>query len=111
MYSYGHFRPGGRKDTSRIINYVAEYNSIYSDEGKIKTCLCLPNKYDKNKPGSDLSSSKISNSTRIAQVITTNQGGKIQFGNFYLGQPLNINYLGRTQGMPGGSGMPLRNRF
>lgn len=38
-------------------------------------------------------------------------GGKIQFGNFYLGQPLNVNYLGRTEGMPGGSGMPPTNRF
>ena len=38
-------------------------------------------------------------------------GGKIQYGNFYLGQPLNINYLGRMEGMPGGSGMPPKNRF
>ena len=30
--------------------------------------------------------------------------GRTQYGNFYLGQPLNINYLGRTEGMPGGSG-------
>jgi hypothetical protein len=37
--------------------------------------------------------------------------GKLQYGNFYLGQPLNINYLGRMEGMPGGSGMPPRNRF
>jgi hypothetical protein len=37
--------------------------------------------------------------------------GKTQFGNFYLGQPLNINYLGRMEGMPGGSGMPPVNRF
>jgi len=37
--------------------------------------------------------------------------GKTQFGNFYLGQSLNINYLGRMEGMPGGSGMPPVNRF
>jgi hypothetical protein len=36
---------------------------------------------------------------------------KIQFGNFYLGQPLNINYLGRSEGMSGGSGKPPINRF
>jgi hypothetical protein len=37
--------------------------------------------------------------------------GSTQFGNFYLGQPLNINYLGRIEGMPGGSGSPPLNRF
>lgn len=37
--------------------------------------------------------------------------GKTQFGNFYLGQPLNINYLGRMEGMPGGSGSPPLNTF
>jgi hypothetical protein len=44
--------------------------------------------------------------TRISRMA-----GKLQFGNFYLGQPLNINYLGRMEGMPGGSGMPPKNRF
>lgn len=38
-------------------------------------------------------------------------GGTTQFGNFYLGQPLLLNYLGRTEGQPGGSGIPPRNRF
>jgi len=36
-------------------------------------------------------------------------GGSTQFGNFYLGQPLNINYLGRMEGMAGGSGKPPSN--
>jgi hypothetical protein len=44
--------------------------------------------------------------TRIGRI-----SGTTQFGNFYLGQPLNINYLGRIQGMPGGSGSPPLNRF
>lgn len=111
MYSYGHFRPGGRKDTSRIIKYVSEYNRLYGDEGKINTCYCIPDKYDKNTPGSSSSSAKVSYATRIAQVISSTKGGNIQYGNFYLGKPLNINYLGRTEGMPGGSGMPPVNRF
>ena len=38
-------------------------------------------------------------------------GGITQFGDFYLGQPLKINYLGRTEGQPGGSGCPPRNKF
>jgi hypothetical protein len=54
---------------------------------------------------------KVSYSKRITQVIQTSKGGKSQYGNFYLGQPLNINYLGRIEGMSGGSGAPPINRF
>jgi len=111
MYSYRQFTPGGRKDTSRIIRYVAQYNEVYGDDGKINTCFCIPNKFDKNTPGSDSSSAKVSYATRIAQVIQSTRGGKTQYGNFYLGQQLNVNYLGRIEGMPGGSGMPPTNRF
>jgi hypothetical protein len=46
------------------------------------------------------------NLNRISRI-----SGKTQFGNFYLGQPLNLNYLGRMEGMPGGSGMPPTNKF
>ena len=111
MYSYQQFTPGGRRDTSRIIKYVAEYNEIYGTEGQVNTCYCIPDKYDKNTPGSDSSSAKVSYATRISQVIQTTKGDKTQYGNFYLEQPLDVNYLGRFQGMPGGSGMPPKNRF
>ena len=111
MYSYGHFRPGGRAMTSRMIYYVSEYKLSYGDNGRTKTCFCIPNKYDKNTPGSDSSSAKTSYATRIAGIIQQTKGGKSQYGNFYLGQPLNINHLGRIQGMPGGSGMPPTNKF
>lgn len=63
-----------------------------------------------------------SNKMRLSQVLKLDSSsqninrisrisGKIQFGNFYLGQTLNINYLGRMEGMAGGSGMPPINRF
>ena len=38
-------------------------------------------------------------------------GGQTQFGNFYLGQPLNVNYLGRIEGQLGGGGSPPKNKF
>jgi hypothetical protein len=38
-------------------------------------------------------------------------GGQIQFGNFYLGKPLQLNYLGRMEGQPGGGGVPPKNKF
>lgn len=111
MYSYRQFTPGGRRDTSRMIKYAAEYNNIYGTEGQDKTCYCIPDKYDKNTPGSDSSSAKISYATKISQIINYSKGGKTQYGNFYLGQPLNVNYLGRIEGMSGGGGAPPVNRF
>ena len=45
------------------------------------------------------------------QVIGRINGGTTQFGNFYLGQTLSLNYLGRSPGQPGGSGSPPRNKF
>jgi hypothetical protein len=110
MYSYQSFTPGTSSNTSRMINYVAEYNAV-NPKSEITSCLCVPNKYDKNTPGSDSSSAKVSYRTRIAQVIQASKGGKTQYGNFYLGEPLNINYLGRMEGMPGGGGIPPINRF
>lgn len=108
MHSYRQFTPGSRNTTARIITYVAEYNA---KNGSGPTCYCTSDKYDKNTPGSDAASSKVSYATRIAQVIQSSKGGKTQYGDFYLGKPLTINYLGRTEGMPGGSGMPPLNRF
>ena len=57
--------------------------------------------------------SKILKLDSYSQQVTriSRMAGKLQFGNCYLGQPLNINYLGRMEGMPGGSGMPPKNRF
>jgi len=45
------------------------------------------------------------------QVIGRINGGTTQFGNFYLGHPLSLNYLGRSEGQPGGGGSPPRNKF
>jgi hypothetical protein len=110
MYSYNYFRPGGRTNTAKIINYIAEYNLLYPNSEQIN-CYCIINKFDKNTPGSDSPSSKVSYATRIGQIIKSTKGGKTQYGNFYLGEPLNVNYLGRIPGMPGGSGSPPVNKF
>ena len=76
----------------------------------------------KIKYTSNSNSSNISNKMRLSRVLKLDSSsqkinrisrvsGRIQFGNFYLGEPLNINYLGKMEGMPGGSGMPPVNRF
>ena len=44
----GSFKPGNTNNTSRMINYIAQYNALYANNGKINTCYCIPNKFDKN---------------------------------------------------------------
>ena len=110
MYSQTQFAPGKRSNSARVINYVAAYNALNPNARQL-ACVCIPDKYDKNAVGSDSPSIKVSNNRRIAQVINYTKGGKTHYGNFYLGQPLNINYLGRVEGMPGGSGSPPVNKF
>ena len=109
MYSYQGFIPGSRKNTSRII-YITKLNSI-NPNNTSNTCFCVSNKYDKNTPGYDSASSRVSNATNLSQIIQPTKGGKIEYGNFYLGKPLNVNYLGRIEGMPGGSGSSPKNIF
>lgn len=109
MYSQTQFAPGGTTNTSRMITYITEYNARFPD-AKIP-CLCISNTYNKSVLGSDSASTNVSYNTRISQIINFSKGGKTQYGNFYLGQPLKLNYLGRTEGMPGGSGAPPLNRF
>jgi hypothetical protein len=110
MHSQTQFTPGKKSNSSRIINYVAAYNAMFPNSQQLD-CVCSPDKYDKNTIGSDSPSIKFSNNRRISQIINYSKGGKTQYGNFYLGQPLNLNYLGRAEGMPGGSGMPPKNKF
>ena len=110
MYSQTQFTPGNSSNSRRMINYVAEYNARFPNSIKLK-CECVNEKYDKDIIGSDSASTRVSYNTRISQIIRTSLGGKTQYGNFYLGQPLELNYLGNLQGMPGGSGMPPKNTF
>ena len=112
MHSQQSFTPGKKSNSSKMINYVASYNALFPNAQQL-TCIggCVSDKYDKFTVGSDSPSTKVSNNIRTSQIVNYSRGGKIQYGNFYLGQPLNINYLGRMEGMPGGSGEPPKNRF
>jgi hypothetical protein len=115
MSSQRAFIPGGKNNFKRIVNYTALYNQLNSnslnENNTITQCTCYPIVYNKNIPGADSPSTRVSYNTRISQIINFYKGGKTQYGNFYLGQPLQLNYLGRAEGMPGGSGMPPKNRF
>jgi len=105
MYSYKHFTPGKNANSSRLINY----NALIDAYSKKIVCNCYQEEYKKFTSNSTVNN--ISNSQRVAQVINSTVGGSTQFGNYYLGEPVVFNYLGRVEGQPGGSGAPLRNRF
>jgi hypothetical protein len=104
-----YFTPGNKSYAKKMINYNSVYNQFNTNLSSSKNCFCIPNKYNKYVLSSDSASSKLSNNIRISQIIKYSKGGKIQYGNFYLGQQLNINYLGKIEGMPGGSGSPPSN--
>jgi len=110
MHSQRQFTPGKKSNSTKIINYITAYNALFPNSQQLN-CLCIPDNYNKLVVGQDSPSIRISNSMRLAQIVNFYKGGKTQYGNFYLGQPLNVNYLGRMEGMPGGSGKPPLNRF
>jgi hypothetical protein len=110
MYSQRQFTPGNNSNASRIINYIAEYNTRYPNSTQLN-CLCNGNIHNKNVLGSESPSQRIPYKQYVAYLSRTNLGGTTQYGNYYLGEPLNLNYLGRNAGMPGGSGSPPVNKF
>ena len=104
------FGPGNNSNASRMIQYIAQLNALYPNTNNIN-CSCIPDNYDKNIPGSDSGSYKVPRKIWYSHVIRTSLGGSTQYGNNYLGEPLYLNYLGNPQGMPGGGGLPPKNRF
>jgi hypothetical protein len=99
MYSYKHFTPGGNLRCGKLITYAGLLN--------LKSCTYVNSEIIKKS----FLRQNTSNSQRISQVINSSIGGSTQFGNYYLGEPVVFNYLGRVEGQPGGSGAPIRNRF
>ena len=108
--------------------------SQYQVKGKFYRCGCLvSNKPVRNRfvmstnykinAQSNTNFANISNQQRIAQrlildgssqnvvQISRFNRGITQYGNFYLNQPLSLNYLGRMEGQTGGGGSPPKNQF
>jgi hypothetical protein len=91
------------------MNYITLYNLLHPENPL--NCVCLETKTDKFVVGSDSPSTRMSNQYWVSILCRTPLGGSTQFGSGYLGQPVNVNYLGRGEGQPGGSGAPPRNKF
>jgi hypothetical protein len=115
MSSRRNFTPGNKSYAKRMINYNTVYRTIdpnVFNTNNSSQCMCIaPLQYNKGAPDSQAINANISNYRRISQVINNYRGWKPQYGNFYLGEQININYLGYSEGMPGGSGKPPKNSF
>jgi hypothetical protein len=110
-YSQTQFTPGKKSNSAKMINYIAAYNAAFPNSQQLTCSACASDKYDKTTTGSDSPSINVSNNVRVSQIINFSKGGTTQYGNYYLGQQTNVNYLGRIEGMPGGSGSPPTNKF
>ena len=83
--------------------YFDNNNFCYCQREVLKNASAEPN------------SAFFTRSQKIANTLNSvYKGGRIQFGNTYLGNSnggFGLNYLGRLEGMPGGSGAPFKNKF
>ena len=105
------FSPGNKSKSARMIHYHAIKNANATNDAVNLQCRCIQNQYTKMDVDSSLVNSKLIYKHYIAHLCRHSVGGSTYFGNFYLGQPLSLNYLGRMEGMAGGSGSPPVNRF
>jgi len=84
-------------------------HAVYADN---QFCYCQPEIF--KKASANPNSSYNSRNLRVSNIVNNSfKGGRIQFGNTYLGtiNGFGLNYLGRSEGMPGGGGTPIRNKF
>jgi len=106
----------GKNYNKRLVNYTNSYSKLTSKSFDIpqpvlKNCECISEIYNKNVLGSSSPSTPMPYKIRVSKIVTTYLGGKTQYGNVYLNQPLQLNYFGRAEGMPGGFGSPPLNKF
>jgi hypothetical protein len=98
--SYQSYVPARKAHIRKLIE--RQYLNILDDTDFY--CECQRPERVLNKQG--YNDSTITNNMRIAQIISSNLGGRITFGD-----ASNINYLGGIEGQPGGLPRPLRNKF
>ena len=106
MPTYRQLTPGRKSNASKLI--------LYTNLQSINVCpsySCGTENLTNKNYDSNTNFLNVSTNQRIGNILSSRAslGGRTRFGNFYLNEPINVNYLGRTPGQPGGSGKPLRN--
>uniref|UniRef100_A0A6C0EDJ8 Uncharacterized protein n=1 Tax=viral metagenome TaxID=1070528 RepID=A0A6C0EDJ8_9ZZZZ len=104
-------------------NYSFTYNNDGKEPGRSKSCIRFygdansRTNQGKHENGNETkhllkNNKNESNAMRYANIINTNGlGSNLQFGNDYTNRTVLVTYLGTTEGQPGGSGAPPRNKF
>ncbi len=126
MPYHQNFTPGQKSRAARMIHYNAVYNNLreslsndptnpvfyypLSQTQKEIICNCYRNEINSNFVDTQTYPNTSTNML-IAQQIKIGRGSSLQFGNYYLGENKSANYLGRYEGQPGGSGLPIKNKF
>jgi hypothetical protein len=107
MYSYVNLNQNNAKTPVKKYRQLIEYSAFYN----YQNCVCQPEIF--KKTSANPNSSNNSRNMRISNTIQTSYGGRPKFYNLEntATTPLTLNYLGRLEGMPGGSGGPIKNRF
>ena len=89
-------------------NSIFFYPFSYQNE---KGCVCYSHVDGINNPLIN-PSQNTSRNVRISNILQNyTYYGQSQYANAPLGIAARVNYLGKTQGQPGGSGMPPKNRL
>jgi hypothetical protein len=105
MYSYVNLNQNNSKTPIKKYRQLIEYSNYYQYEN----CLCKPDIL--KKTSTEPNSSNTSRNMRNSNIIQTNYGGRPRFINLTNSAPLRLNYLGRLEGMSGGGGSPIKNKF
>jgi hypothetical protein len=104
-------------------NYSFTYNHDGKEPGRSKSCVRFygdansrtnHGKHENGNENKNLLKNNKNESTAMkhAGTISRNGLGKTtQFGHDYTTKQRLVTYLGTTEGQPGGSGAPLRNKF
>ncbi len=89
-------------------SYLRKLIRNYNDENlKDYECSCFQEKVDKTNLG--YNDSTRTSAARLSQLTTYAVKGRITFGN--NGIPVELNYLGGSNGQPNGIPTPIRNKF
>lgn len=90
-------------------NYLRRLINNYNEQNmRDFTCACYKDTINK-KENLGYNDSTRTDVARLSQLLSTSLGGRTVFGNG--GVPVTISYLGGTDGQPGGSPSPIRNKF
>jgi len=89
--------------------YVRLFDNTIPECNLYNDCACIQEKVNQIKTGYNDPTQPLS--LRVAQLATQRLGGRTTFGNVGIGLGIGANARLTTEGQPGGSPRPLRNKF